>query len=70
MEQYKINRINELSKKSKTVGLSEEEKSEQQILRKEYIKSFKNNLQSTLDNVVVMDNNGNKSPLKKKHSPN
>ncbi|MCX7922348.1 MAG: DUF896 domain-containing protein [Clostridia bacterium] len=66
MDQTKINRINELSKKSKTVGLTAEEKNEQQILRQEYIKAFRGNLQSTLDSIVVVDKEGNKKPLNKK----
>ena len=36
-----IKRINELYHKSKTEGLSEEEKQEQAILRREYIDSVK-----------------------------
>lgn len=36
-----IDRINELYKKSKEVGLTEEEKKEQQILRRAYIDSVK-----------------------------
>ena len=44
MEQKKIDRINELAKKMKTVGLTEEEKAEQAVLRREYIDSFKRSL--------------------------
>ncbi|WP_010247412.1 DUF896 domain-containing protein [Acetivibrio cellulolyticus] len=66
MEQSKINRINELSKKSKSVGLTPAEKEEQQILRNEYIKNFRNNLKSTLDTIVVVDEQGKKKPLKEK----
>ena len=40
MTQEKINSINELAKKQKTVGLTEEEKQEQYVLRREYIDSF------------------------------
>ena len=40
MEQKKIDRINELAKKMKTVGLTEEEKAEQAVLRREYIDGF------------------------------
>ena len=45
-----IKRINELAKKSKMdEGLSEEEKKEQDKLRRKYVDSFKNNLRSHLD---------------------
>ena len=37
MTNEKIARINELAKKSKTTGLTEAEKAEQQALRREYI---------------------------------
>ena len=36
-----IKRINELAKKSKEQGLTEEEKAEQAKLRQEYIKKFR-----------------------------
>jgi uncharacterized protein YnzC (UPF0291/DUF896 family) len=65
MEQYKISRINELSRKSKKEGLTEEEKKEQAALRQEYLYDMKKNFQATLDNVVVVDGKGNRSPLKK-----
>ncbi|MCX8131896.1 MAG: DUF896 domain-containing protein [Clostridia bacterium] len=66
MEQTKIQRINELAKKSKATGLTPEEKSEQQALRQEYIQYFKGNLKSTLDNVVIVDKDGNKRYLKER----
>ena len=54
--QSQINRINELSRKSKTPeGLTEEEKAEQQKLRKEYIAAFRANLKSQLDNIEIVD---------------
>lgn len=65
MEQKKIDRINELARKSKTEGLSVEEKIEQQVLRQEYLSDFKKSMISTLDSVVYVDANGNKTPLKK-----
>ena len=68
MDKSKIERINELSKKSKTTGLSPAEKQEQQMLRSEYIMNFRNNLKSTLDTIVVVDEQGNKSPLKQKNN--
>jgi len=57
MEQAKILRINELAKKSKTVGLTPEEKEEQQKLRQEYIEAFRNNLKATLDRIIITDKN-------------
>ena len=66
MLQEKISRINDLSRKAKTVGLTEEEKTEQQALRKEYIAEWKLGLQQTLDNTYVVDSQGNKRKLEKK----
>jgi len=66
MDQNKINRINELARKSKTIGLTPAEKQEQQMLRNEYISQFRNNLKSTLDSIVIVDEKGNKRPLKQK----
>ena len=43
-----VNRINELARKSKTVGLTDEEKKEQEKLRKEYINAIRNNIVSQL----------------------
>ncbi|MDP4180380.1 MAG: DUF896 domain-containing protein [Bacillota bacterium] len=63
-----IKRINELSKKSKTEGLTDDEKIEQQNLRKEYINAFKSNLKSSLDSIRVVDKHGNKLPLKQKNA--
>ena len=60
-----IKRINELSKKSKSEGLTEEEKAEQKALREQYIKEFRQGVRNTLDNVYTLDANGNKVPLKK-----
>ena len=48
METAKIERINELYRKSKAEGLTEEEKKEQQILRREYVDAFKRNLREQL----------------------
>ena len=58
MNEEKIARINELSRKSKAEGLTEEEKQEQTILRQEFIASFKNNLKAQLDNIDVVNPDG------------
>ena len=41
MEVEKIDRINALAHKAKSVGLTEEEKKERELLRKEYIASVR-----------------------------
>ena len=64
----KIDRINELYRKSKEVGLSEEEKAEQAILRREYIDSFKRSLTGQLDNMYIVDEKGNKTKVERKGS--
>ena len=63
MEQKKIDRINELAKKQKTEGLTEEELAEQKVLRREYIDSFKASLISQLNNIYIVDEKGNKKKL-------
>lgn len=68
MEQSKIDRINVLARKSKAEGLTEEEKAEQAVLRREYIDSVKASLIGHLDNTYVVDQKGNKRPLKKSKS--
>lgn len=60
MEKSKIDRINELARKSKQEPLTEDEKKEQQALRQEYINGFKANLRATLENITVVDEKGNK----------
>ena len=61
-----IARINELAKKKRTVGLTEQEVKEQQALRRQYIDEFKENLQLTLDNTFVQRPDGSKEKLQKK----
>ena len=47
MKKEKIDRINELYHKSKSVGLTAEEKMEQANLRKEYLLAIRSDLQGT-----------------------
>lgn len=53
-----VERINELARKAKTVGLTEEEKAEQAKLRREYIDSVVGNLRAQLDNTYVKEESG------------
>ena len=67
MLEEKLLRINELAKKSKTPeGLTDEEKVEQQQLRKEYIAEWRQGVTQVLDNTYIMDEQGNKRKLEKK----
>ena len=67
MTNDKIERINELYRKSQTEeGLTDEERKEQQQLRAEYIHSVKRNLSLQLENTVIMDEKGNKKKVSKK----
>ncbi len=65
MEQAKIDRINALARKSKSKGLTEEEKAEQDALRREYIATVKASLTAQLDNTYVVDAKGNKRKLRR-----
>ncbi|PTY82411.1 DUF896 domain-containing protein, partial [Heyndrickxia sporothermodurans] len=55
----KIARINELSKKSKGKGLTNEEAKEQSRLRREYLESFRSSMKNTIETVRVIDPEGN-----------
>ena len=67
MIQEKIERINQLAKKSRTEqGLTPEEKQEQAALRKEYIESMKQSLKSQLDASVVIRPDGTSYKLTQK----
>ena len=60
MEKELIDRINELARKAKSEGLTEEEKAEQKKLRDQYRFEFRQNLQAQLEHTYIMDENGNK----------
>ena len=65
MEKSKIDRINELAKKSKETELTAEEKAEQAALRQEYILEFRASFGATLDNTVIQYPDGTRKSLKK-----
>ena len=62
MEQSKIDRINALAKKAKT----EAETAERKALREEYIAAYRKNLRTQLDNMVIVEPNGERRKLKPK----
>lgn len=67
MRQAEIDRINELARKARETGLNEDEKDEQKRLRAEYVQSFKRSLVTQLENTYIVDENGNKKKVTKRH---
>lgn len=66
MEQYKIDRINELARKAKSPeGLTPEERDERAALRSEYLAAVRRNLNAQLDSTVIQYPDGTRKPLKK-----
>ena len=63
MEQKKIDRINELARKQKAEGLTDEEKDEQAKLRREYIEAYKQSLIAQLDNICMVEPDGSKHKI-------
>ncbi len=67
MEQSKLDRINELAALAKQRELTEEEQAERQVLRQEYIQSWRESVIGTLENTYLVDEDGNKRKLPKKN---
>ncbi len=67
MNQEKIDRINELYRKSKAEGLTEEEKTEQSLLRKEFVANVRNNLRAQLDQIDMQNPDGTTYNLGEKY---
>ena len=59
MEQAKIDRINELARKKKAEGLTEEELREQAALREEYIEGYRRSVRAHIEGIKVVDEDGN-----------
>ena len=70
MEHEQIERINELARKKKTVGLTEAEALEQAQLRAQYLREFRANMEATLQAVRVEQPDGRYKPLVKKSKMN
>ena len=58
MDARKIDRINTLAHKAKSVGLTDEEKREQTLLREEYLESIRASLRSRLDGIDIKEADG------------
>ena len=59
-------RVNELYHKSQEVGLSEDEKKEQDELRKAYVANVRKNLRGQLDNISIVEKDGTVTNLGEK----
>lgn len=66
MEQKKIDRINELARLAKERELTEEEQAERQVLRREYIDSYKRSLEVQLQNTTILYPDGSKKKVTRK----
>ena len=63
MKQERIDRINELARKAKTVGLTPEEIAERDVLRREYIDAVKASLCGQLDHTYIQTPDGRRRKL-------
>lgn len=67
MKKEEIERINELYHKSQAEGLTEEEKKEQEVLRKRFIADVRGNLTAQLNNIDVVNEDGTIENLGEKY---
>ncbi len=61
-----IKRINELGKKFKSEGLTDDEMKERELLRKAYLEHVRAQVQAALDNTYIQNEDGTKTKLQKK----
>ena len=67
MTELQLDRINELARKEKSIGLTPAEKEEQKILRQNYIAAVRRNLRSQLDQIDMIEPDGSVVNLGKLH---
>lgn len=67
MKQEQIDRINELYRKSKAEELTEKEKKEQDLLRKQFVADVKKNLTAQLNNIDMVNADGTVENLGEKY---
>lgn len=66
MDKTKIDRINELQRLAKIVGLTDEQNAERAALREEYIAEFRAATLSVLENTYIERPDGSREKLKKR----
>jgi uncharacterized protein YnzC (UPF0291/DUF896 family) len=59
-----VQRINELARKAKTVGLTDAEIDERNELRSQYIQAFRSNLRQQLESIKFVDEENEDAPKK------
>ena len=59
LDPKKFERINELARKKKTVGLTQAEQDEQLLLRQEYLEAFRGGMRNQIEGLKVVDEEGN-----------
>lgn len=62
-----VERINELARKHKSVGLTPDEVVERDTLRRQYIEGFKQSMRQQLDNIEIVDQDGDQQNPPIKH---
>lgn len=67
MKQEQIDRINELYRKSKAEGLTESEKKEQDMLRKQFVADVRGNVRAQLNNIDMVNADGSVENLGEKY---
>lgn len=59
LDPKKIERINELARKKKIVGLTQAEQDEQLLLRQEYLEAFRGGMRNHIEGLKIVDEEGN-----------
>lgn len=59
LSQDKLDRINDLARKQRADGLTEDEKKEQDELRQQYIKAFRSSMRNSIEGMKIVDEEGN-----------
>lgn len=67
-EKEKLDRINELAHLAKERELTEEEKEERTVLRKEFLANFRRGFESKLQQIQILEPDGSVTPVVKKNS--
>lgn len=68
MDKKMLDRIGELSRKKRSIGLTAEEQAEQQNLYKIYLSEIRAQFSSTLDNVSIKEKDGKVVPFKEAYT--